>query len=108
MLKNLFDKAFAATQGRHTFFVISFFLSGNILHWFHRLDGVYIGYMATLMSFLLGRTISGDITAMAPAIPPLPALPAAAPVVQIQTGSPASMPPPPPMVPPPAQAEYKA
>jgi hypothetical protein len=103
-LKDLLGKAFAVTQGRHTFFVMSFFISGNVLHWFHRLDGIYIGYMSALMTFLLGRTISSDVTTMAPSLPALPALPSPAPVVQIQTGSPASMPPPPPMVAPPPSA----
>lgn len=98
MVRELFAKAFAAAQGRHNFMVLSFFLSGNVLHWFHRLDGTYIGFMSTLMGFVLGRTISADVTTMPPNPPPPPNPPANAPVVQIQTGMV-----PPPMEPPPAQ-----
>lgn len=85
MIRELFKRAFEASQGRHNFLVLSFFVSGNILHWFHRLDGTYIGYMSTLMGFLLGRTVSQDITSMPPTLPPPAALPAPAPFVQIQT-----------------------
>lgn len=53
MLKSLF----AYCQGRHTFFVGAFFVSGNVLHWFHRLDSVYIGFMSALMAFVAGHAI---------------------------------------------------
>lgn len=54
-------KVFASLQGRHTAFVTAFFISGHVMHWFHRLDATYIAYMTSLMGFVLGRAISGDI-----------------------------------------------
>jgi hypothetical protein len=32
-------------------------VSGNVLHWFHKLDGTYIGYMTALMAFVTGHAI---------------------------------------------------
>lgn len=49
-------KAFAYLQGRHTAFAIAFFVSGNIFHWFHRLDTTYITFMGTLMGMVLGHS----------------------------------------------------
>jgi hypothetical protein len=54
----MLSKIFAACQGRHTAFTVSFFIIGNILHWFHKLDGTYIGFMSTLMAFVLGHSVS--------------------------------------------------
>jgi len=53
----MLQKIFVACQGRHTFFTVAFFLSGNVLHWFHKLDGTYIGYMTALMAFVTGHAI---------------------------------------------------
>ncbi len=49
-------KLFAYLQGRHTAFAIAFFLSGNVLHWYHRLDTSYITFMGTLMGMVLGHS----------------------------------------------------
>jgi hypothetical protein len=57
LVAGLFSKTFAACQGRHTFFTIAFFLTGNVMHWFHRLDGTYITFMGTLMGFVLGHSV---------------------------------------------------
>jgi hypothetical protein len=54
--KELGVKIFSVLQGRHTTFVVFFAIAGNIMHWFHRLDGTYITYMATLMGFVLGHS----------------------------------------------------
>jgi hypothetical protein len=59
MLKRLFDYC----QGRHTFFTIAFFISGNAMHWFHRLDGTYIGYMTALMTFIFGHAVQENMFA---------------------------------------------
>jgi len=53
----MLKKIFAACQGRHTCFTVAFFVSGNVLHWFHKLDGTYIGYMTALMAFVTGHAI---------------------------------------------------
>jgi hypothetical protein len=54
---NLFTKITGALQGRHTFFVSAFFVVGNLLHWYHRLDSTYIAWMGTLMGFVLGHSV---------------------------------------------------
>jgi hypothetical protein len=60
-LSEIVNKAFDACRGRHTFFVGAFFVMGHVAHWLHRLDGTYIGFMSSLMAFVLGRTVSGDV-----------------------------------------------
>lgn len=57
MFKSIMDKFFAGMQGRHTAFASSFFISGNVMHWFHRLDATYITFMGTLMGFVLGHSV---------------------------------------------------
>jgi hypothetical protein len=54
---NLFTKLTSALQGRHTSFVAAFFVVGNVLHWYHRLDSTYIAWMGTLMGFVLGHSV---------------------------------------------------
>lgn len=51
------NKVFAFLQGRHTSFALGFFVAGNIMHWFHRLDATYIGFMTALMGFVLGHSV---------------------------------------------------
>ena len=83
---NLFAKATAYLQGRHTFFAAAFFVVGNVMHWFHRLDGTYITFMGTLMGFVLGHSVKEDMLnrpdptpvvapAFAPPAPPAPHVP---------------------------------
>lgn len=55
-------KLIDAARGRTTFFAGAFFLSGNVLHWFHRLDGTYITFMGTLMAVILGHSVKEDMT----------------------------------------------
>ena len=56
-LKNGVNKLFQITQGRHTAFTMAFFIIGNVMHWYHRLDGTYITFMGTLMGFVLGHSV---------------------------------------------------
>lgn len=57
----MLQKIFKYCQGRHTAFVFAFFLSGNVLHWFHRLDATYIGYMSALMTFVFGHALQENM-----------------------------------------------
>ena len=56
MLKSVFEKL----QGRHTTAVFFFSTVGTIFHWFHRLDSTYIGFVATMMGFVLGHSVKED------------------------------------------------
>lgn len=56
----LFARVTGYVQGRHTAFVLAFFLAGHVMHWYHRLDATYIAYMGTLMGFVLGHSIKED------------------------------------------------
>jgi len=47
-------------QGRTTSFCAAFFVTGNILHYLHRLDATYIAFMGTLMGFVLGHSVKED------------------------------------------------
>lgn len=49
-------------RGRTTLFAAAFFVTGNVLHWFHRLDGTYITFMGTLLGFILGHSVKEDLT----------------------------------------------
>jgi hypothetical protein len=53
----MFSKIITALQGRHTAFALAFFIAGTTLHIFHRLDATYIGFMASLMTFVAGHSI---------------------------------------------------
>ncbi len=53
----MINRVFQYLQGRHTAFALAFFVSGNILHWFGKLDATYIGFMGTLMGFVLGHSV---------------------------------------------------
>lgn len=46
---------FARFTGRTTLFCSFFFVTGNILHFLHRLDSTYIAFMGTLMGFVVGH-----------------------------------------------------
>lgn len=50
-----------ALQGRTTTFLAGFFICGNILHWFHRLDATYITFLTVLMGYVLGHSIKDDL-----------------------------------------------
>lgn len=52
-----------AVHGRSTFFCLLFFVCGNVLHWFGRLDATYITFMGTLLGFVVGHSIKEDIFA---------------------------------------------
>lgn len=41
--------------GRTTVFCSFFFVTGNVLHFLHRLDSTYIAFMGTLMGFVVGH-----------------------------------------------------
>ena len=53
----MLKKLFIYCQGRHTFFTVAFFFTGNMMHWFHRLDATYIGFMTALMTFVFGHAV---------------------------------------------------
>jgi len=56
----MFQKIIGALAGRTTAFCIAFFVSGNVLHAVHRLDGTYIAFMGALMGFVLGHSVKED------------------------------------------------
>jgi len=53
----MLQKLFSYCQGRHTAFAFAFFVMGNTLQWFHRLDATWIAFMTSLMGFVLGHAI---------------------------------------------------
>lgn len=58
----MLQKVFTALSGRTTAFSGAFFVAGNVLHFFHRLDATYISYMGVLMGFVIGHSIKEDLT----------------------------------------------
>lgn len=50
-------------QGRHTAALLAFFISGNVFHYFHRLDSTYITFMTVFMGYVLGHSVKEDIFA---------------------------------------------
>lgn len=46
---------------RTTLFCCGFFVSGHIMHLIHRLDATYITFMATLMGFIVGHSVSENL-----------------------------------------------
>lgn len=52
-----FAKIVDAVRGRHTLFAVIFLICGHIMAWFNKLSPSYIGFMAALMSFVLGHSI---------------------------------------------------
>ena len=57
----MLQKVFAFVGGRSTGFLGSFFIVGNVLHYLHRLDGTYIGFMTALLGFVIGHSIKEDL-----------------------------------------------
>jgi hypothetical protein len=57
---SFFGKAVDALRGRTTAFICLFTVAGHVMAWFHRLTPEYIGFMATIMSFVLGHSIKCD------------------------------------------------
>lgn len=47
-------------QGRTTSFLVAFFVTGVGFHLFHRLDAVFIAFMSTHMTFVVGHSIKED------------------------------------------------
>jgi hypothetical protein len=47
-------------SGRHTAAILAFFVTGNVFHYLHRLDGIYINFMTVLMGFILGHSVKED------------------------------------------------
>jgi hypothetical protein len=56
----MFQKLMAALAGRTTAFCGAFFVAGHVMHFLHRLDPTYLGFMATLMGFVLGHSVKED------------------------------------------------
>jgi hypothetical protein len=63
-------------KSRTTLFCAAFFVSGNLLHWFHRLDSIYMTFMVTLLGFVFGHSVKEDYFATKPGTQ-LPVPPAA-------------------------------
>jgi hypothetical protein len=55
-----FGKIIDAARGRTTLFISFFTVAGHVMAWFHRLTPEYIGFMATILSVVLGHKISCD------------------------------------------------
>jgi hypothetical protein len=47
-------------MGRSTTFCAGFFVTGNVMHYLHRLDGTYITFMGTLLGFVVGHSVKED------------------------------------------------
>lgn len=47
-------------MGRSTTFAAAFFVTGNLMHAFHRLDATYIGFMGTLLGAVIGHSFKED------------------------------------------------
>lgn len=47
--------------GRTTAFCVGFFITGNVMHFVHKLDATYISFMTVLMGFVLGHSVKCDI-----------------------------------------------
>ena len=60
-MKTWLSRIFAATQGRTTAFILAFFVSGNVMAWFDKLSYVYVAFMATLLSAVIGHSVKCDI-----------------------------------------------
>lgn len=58
--QSLLSRAISALQGKTTGWLAAFFVSGNVLHWCHRLDATYITFFTTFMGFALGHSIKED------------------------------------------------
>lgn len=56
----MFAKVTGWLQGRTTAFCAAFFVTGNVMHSFHRLDATYITFMGTLLGFVIGHSIKED------------------------------------------------
>lgn len=54
------SRVYRVFQGRHTAAAFAFFVTGNVFHYIHRLDGTYIAFMSTLMGFILGHSVKED------------------------------------------------
>ena len=46
---------------RTTMFCCAFFVTGHVMHLIHRLDATYITFMATLMGFIVGHSVSENL-----------------------------------------------
>jgi hypothetical protein len=57
----MLQKLFNALSGRTTAFCGSFFVAGNVFHYFHRLDGTYIAFMTALLGIIVGHSVKEDI-----------------------------------------------
>lgn len=59
---NIFPKAWGALKsgGRTTTFLIFFTGAGTVLHICHRLDTTFIGFITTIMTFVLGHSVKED------------------------------------------------
>lgn len=47
---------------RTTMFCGGFFVAGHIMHLLHRLDATYITFMGTLLGFIVGHSVSENLT----------------------------------------------
>ena len=59
-LKQKLASAIDAASGRTTLFAIAFFFTGNVFHYFHRLDANYIAFMSALLTLVLGHSVKED------------------------------------------------
>jgi hypothetical protein len=59
-LREAAHKILQITHGRTTAFLIAFFIAGHVMAFRHLLTPVYVGYMGTLGSLVLGHSIKED------------------------------------------------
>ena len=57
----MFKWVFSVLSGRTTAFCGAFFVTGNVMHAMHRLDGTYIAFMGALMGFVIGHSVKEDV-----------------------------------------------
>ena len=57
----MLQKLFSKFSGRSTAFFIAFFTTGTTLHILHRLDSTFIGFMTSLLTFVVGHSIKESL-----------------------------------------------
>ncbi len=55
------NSVFKWLSGRTTTFLCGFFVIGNAAFFLHRLDAIFISFMATFMGLVIGHSIKEDV-----------------------------------------------
>lgn len=76
-MKINFDRILSQVNDYHIVVSVFVFMTGSVLSWFHRLDGTFVAFTATVLSAVTGHAYiksknGGDDSAMPPPPPPPP------------------------------------